>query len=304
MDDQINTANIADSRSTLDRQLDRVDKLIQSLRYQEAEANLAKAEEVFEELQTMLNPRNEIHLRIEQNRQRRMDSLASRVGHGLKRREAGKKEDGNIAFKCNWNDKGYKGICSGAVYEYNKVWGGPWCRYQLGKCRSFVGDEPVPEGCCYEARALIDCRFGAGWDHDEYGNPLPDGERKIRSARKGKIALLTTIPQGTRDRLIVGAFLIDRVSDDPGVETFILGDRNLTLDDMLAHKIKFWDFHRNPVEPSSQAWATGLFRYVSDVAVLGILEEYIHKKSAIGGDTAKAINILNRFRATCSKQAS
>jgi len=295
------TADIANTRSTLDKQLDKVDRLIEGLKYQEANANLAKAEEIFQELQTMLNPANETHLRMEQNRQTRMDSLAGRIGDGLKRREAGKKDDGNVAFKCNWNDKGYKGICSDAAYEYNKIRGGPWCRHRLCKCRIFVGRHPVPEDCCYEARALTDCKFGAGWNHDEYGNPLPDGQRKIRSARKGKIALLTTIPQGSRDRLIVGAFLIDRVLDDPGVETFILGDKNLTLDDMLAYEIKFWKFHRNPRAPSSQAWATGLFRYVSDVAVLGILEEYIRKKSLTGGDTAKATDLLNRFMLTRSK---
>lgn len=300
----MNTADITKIRSTLDGQLDKVDELIKSLKYQEAETNLTEVEEIFEQLQAMLNTGNEIHMRIQGNRQIRMDSLAARIGDGLKRREAGKKEDGNIAFKCNWNDKGYKGICSDAAYKYNQLYGGPWCRYQHGRCRSFVGLEPVPEGCCYEARALIDCKFGAGWDHDEHGNPIPHGERKIRSARKHKIALLTTVPQGSSDRLIVGAFLIDKVLDDPGVETFIVGDRDFTLDDMLAYKIKLWDFHENPVNPSSVAWATGLFRYVSDVAVLGILEEYIRKKISIGLNTAKAENLLNRFKATCSKWAS
>lgn len=298
----MNTANIANIRSALDNQLNKVDELIKSLKYQEAEQNLAEAEEIFEQLQTMLNPGNETHIRIEQNRQVRMDSLASRIGEGLKRREAGKKEDGNIAFKCNWNDKGYKGICSDAAYQYNQVYGGPWCRYQHGRCRRFVGCEPIPEDCCYEARALIDYKFGAGWDHDEYGNPIPGGERKIRSARKGKIALLTTVPPGSPDRLIVGAFLIDRVLDDPGVETFIVGDRDFRLDDMLIYTIKFWNYHKNAVNPSSTAWATGLFRYVSDAAVLGILEEYIHKKSLIGGDTTKAKDLLNRFKATCFKE--
>lgn len=297
----MNTTDIANTRSILDKQLDKVQDFIESLKYQEAEANLAKAEETFEQLQSLLEPGNEIHVRIGQNRQTRMDSLAIRIDDGLKRREAGKKRDGNVAFKCNWNDKGYKGVCSDAAYRHNQVHGGPWCRHQLNKCRTYVGRDPVPEDCCYEARAFIDCKFGAGWINDEYGNPLPDGARKIREARKGKMALLTTIPPGSRDRLIVGAFPIDRVLDDPGVETFILGDKNLTLDDMLAYKIEFWNFHRNPFAPSSQAWATGLFRYISNVAVLGILEEYIRKKSSAGGDTLKARDLLNKFTATCSK---
>ena len=293
--------NIAGIRSTLDDQLTRVEEFIKSFKYQEAETNLSKAEEIFEQLQIVLNPSNETHKRIAQNRQIRMDSLSLRIEAGLQRREAGKKEDGNIAFKCNWNDVGYKGVCSKAAYEHNRVYGGPWCRHQHGRCRSFVNYETVPDDCCYEARALIDCKFGAGWNHDEYGNMIPGGERKIRSARKGNIALLTTIPPGTADRLTVGAFLINRVLDDPGVETFIVGDRDFALDDMLTYRIRFWDFHKNPVNPSSTAWATGLFRYVSDVAVLGILEEYIYKKSSSGADTTKAKSLLNEFKNTCSK---
>ena len=41
------------------------------------------------------------------------------------------------------------------------------------------------------------------------------------------------------------------------------------------------------------AWATGLFRYVSDVSIIGILEEYISKKSAEGGDTARTEELLS-----------
>jgi hypothetical protein len=297
----MNTVNIAGIRYTLDNQLAEVKEFIKSFKYQEAEASLFKAEGIFEQLQTMLNLSNETHKRMVQNRQILMDSLSSSIEDGLQRREAGKKEDGNIAFKCNWNDKGYKGICSNAAYEHNRLYGGPWCRHQHGRCRSFVDCEPIPENCCYESRALIDCKFGAGWDHDENGNMMPGGERKIRSAKKGKIAFLTTIPPGTSDRLMVGAFLINKVLDDPGIETFILGDRNFTLDDMLAYKIKFWNFHKNPINPSSVAWATGLFRYVSDVAALGILEEYIYKKSSIGGDTTKAGGLLNRLKSSCFK---
>lgn len=297
----MNHPHIADVRSALDSHLDRVDNLIKGLKIQEAEANLVEAEGVLEQLQTMLDPSNEVHMRIQQNRQIRMDSIARRIGDGLRRREAGKKEDGNIAFKCNWNDKNYKGICSDAAYEHNQLHGGPWCRYQHGRCRSFVDCDPIPENCCYESRALIDCKFGAGWDHDQHGNPIPDGERKIRSARDGKLALLTTIPQGSLDRLVVGAFLIDRVLDDPGLETFIIGDTNLALDDMLPYRIRFWDFHKNPINPGSIAWATGLFRYVADAAVLGVLEEYIHKKNTAGGDTGTAMELLNRFRSTCSE---
>ncbi len=285
----------------LTNEVGRIQQLVAGLRYQEAENELSIAEQLLQQLEAAMDSSNVTQRQILQYRKIDMDALFRKVEDGLHRREAGKKEDGNIAFKCNWNDKGYKGVCSDEAYQYNLRYGGPWCTNQHGNCRDFVDFDPVPQDICYEARALIDCKFGAGWDHDQYGNPIPGGERKIRSARKGKMALLTTIPPGISDRLVVGAFLIDKVLDDPAVETFIVGDRDFTLDDMLPCRIKFWDFHKNALNPSSTAWATGLFRYVSDVAVLGILEQYIHEKNSTGGDTTKAVDLLNRLRGASSK---
>lgn len=285
----------------LTNKVDRIQQLVAGLRYQEAENELSIAEQLLTELQAAMNSSNMTQRQILQHRKIDMNVLFRKVEDGLQRREAGKKEDGNIAFKCNWNDKGYKGVCSDEAYQHNFRYGGPWCTNQHGKCRHSVDCDPVPEDICYEARALIDCKFGAGWDHDQYGNAILGGERKIRSARKGKMALLTTIPPGSSDRLVVGAFLIDKVLDDPRVETFIVGDRNFALDDILPYTIKLWDFHKNALNPSSTAWATGLFRYVSDVAVLGILEQYIHKKNSIGEDPTKAVDLLNRLKSASSK---
>ncbi|MDD4985316.1 MAG: hypothetical protein PHQ43_05930, partial [Dehalococcoidales bacterium] len=210
---------------------------------------------------------------------------------GLRRREEGKREDGNLAFKCNWNDKGYRGVCSEQAYQYNKQWGRPWC--WSAECRKYVGIDPVPVECCYESRALTDCSFAAGWDLD--GNNMSKA-RRILSAREGKIALLTTEPPGLHERVLVGAYIIKDVVDDPGKETWVYGDKGSVLDDMLKFKIPFWKYHKNPINPQSTAWATGLFRYVSDVAVLGILEEYISKKSRVGGNTANAGIMLAALR--------
>lgn len=279
-----------------------IQQLVAGLRYQEADSELSVAEQLLTELEAAMDSGNVTQRQILQHRKIDMDSLFRKVDDGLQRREAGKKADGNIAFKCNWNDKEYKGVCTDAAYAHNQLHGGPWCRHQHGRCRSFVGCHPAPAGCCYESHALTDCRFGAGWNHDQYGNMIPGGERKITSAKRGKIAVLTTVPPNTSHRLIVGAFVIDRVLDDPGQETFIIGDRDLMLDDMLTYAIKFWDFHKNPVTPKSTAWATGLFRYVSDAAVLGMLEEYIRTKGSISGDTTRAESLLHSFKATCSKQ--
>ena len=111
------------------------------------------------------------------------------------------------------------------------------------------------------------------------------------------IALLTTEPRHTQKPLVVSAFLIERAWDDPGAETWVYGDKTSALDDMLQYEVEFWRYHKNPGNLDSTAWATGLFRYVSDVAVLGILEEYISKKSSQGGDIRKAEELLTKLKA-------
>ena len=70
----------------------------------------------------VINQKSEIHKRIIQNSKIKIHILYQNVENGLQRREAGKKEDGNIAFKCNWNDKNYQGICSNSAYRYNHIY--------------------------------------------------------------------------------------------------------------------------------------------------------------------------------------
>ena len=151
-----------------------------------------------------------------------------------------------------------------------------------------------PDDCCYESRALIDCNFGAGWDHGPHGEPIHP--RKIKSAKRGKIALLTTQPPDSQHRLIVGAFKIIKLVEDPGKETFLYGDKETVLDDMLKYGIRFWNYHKNPRNPDSQAWSTGLFRYVSDIAIFGILEEYMDKKRKECNDASKAEKLIKALK--------
>jgi hypothetical protein len=70
---------------------------------------------------------------------------------------------------------------------------------------------------------------------------------------------------------------------------------------MFKYDIHFWNYHKNPRNPSSQSWSTGLFRYVSDIAVLGILEEYINKKHSDGGDITKAKALIKALKAQGSE---
>ena len=289
--------DVAEIREKLDSELNRIANLVKSLKFQEADEGITIVEELFEQLEKAVDPSNEIQKTIIWNRRSKMEALCQRIEDGLQRREAGKKEDGNIAFKCNWNDRGYKGICSETAYIYNIRRQSPWCIWS--RCRNFDRAQDVPEDICYESRALLDCSFGAGWDHDDKGIGIRP--RKIWAARKDKFAILTTEPPNRRERLVVAAFQITGLVEDPGKETIIFGDKSMCLDDMLSYEIKFWDYHKNPRNTKSKAWAQGLFRYVSDVAVLGILEEYISKKGANKGDTSRAIELSLRLKQKVSE---
>ena len=285
---------VARARIDLNNEIGRITTLVNNFNFQEAEENLPKVDKLYEQLAKVISLKNEVHKTILQNSRIKINLLFQDVDNGLRRREAGKKEDGNIAFKCNWNDKNYQGICSDDAYQYNQIYGGPWCL--RSRCRQFVNLPTPPDDCCYESRALIDCNFGAGWDHGPNGEPIYP--RKIKSAKRGKIAILTTQCPSSQQRQIVGAFKITKLVEDPGKETFLYGDKETMLVDMLKYGINFWKYHKNPHSPDSQSWSTGLFRYVSDIAMFGILEEYISKKGLDGGNTTKAELLIEELKNT------
>jgi hypothetical protein len=281
--------DIVRRRTALDQEIREVNRLIHNRKLQEAEERMHRVEGLFKELEDVIDHSNQIQARILWNERSELRVLTHDIEEGLDRREAGKKENGNIAFKCNWNDKGYKGVCSDDAYQVNIDRDRRWCCVQHGKCREYVDVFPPPL-VCYESRALLDCNFGAGWDHDENG----EGKRprKIQSVRQGKVALLTTESPTNDERLLIGAYAIAQVRDDPGVETFVLGDKNTALDDMLEYEIRFWDHYKNPNNPQPTAWGTGLFRYLSDFTVRGILEEYRSKAQQKGKDTSRVEQLM------------
>ncbi len=243
---------------------------ITSLQFQLAEEQLQDVNDLYDNLIKIANPESEIQQRALQRLAMEIQNAEAEIGNGLERREAGKREDGNVAFKYSWNDAGYKGICSDAVYEINRKSARTQCA--RSNCRDYIGKPPPVNECCYECQALRIYKFGAGWDHDE--NDVPVRPRHIRDVRKDRIAILTSIPHWAKERLVIGAFQITQVKDDSKSETYLYGDEATALDDMLDYKIEFWRYHKNPYRPESQAWGQGLFRYISNVAVLGILEEY------------------------------
>ena len=102
--------DVARARIALKEEIDRTNSLVAKLQFQEAEENLPKVEELYDKLATIIDPNSQIHKTIMLHNKMLIEISCQNIENGLQRREAGKKEDGNIAFKCNWNDKNYKGV--------------------------------------------------------------------------------------------------------------------------------------------------------------------------------------------------
>ncbi len=65
--------------------------------------------------------------------------------------------NGNLTFKCTWNDAGFKGICSQSAYEYNISKNRAWC--QKAPCRTFKGIPSDKDHPCYESIIFSEWRF-------------------------------------------------------------------------------------------------------------------------------------------------
>jgi len=210
-------------RENIDFLVEEIKSWIKKKSISESMQRLEKASEHLIKLKQLAV--GDIQNRVVSNRTSMLEFLAKRVDDILSKREAGKKEDGNIALKCNWNDKYYKTPCSLTAYNYNLSAGRAWCSSPLSKCREFTDEVSVEHHPCYESIALKEMYFGAGWDHTgEKTQP-----RHIYSVRRGRMAFLTTRPPGAdeKDRLIIGCLFIKKVADDPGEETkFLEIDQN------------------------------------------------------------------------------
>jgi hypothetical protein len=224
-----------------------------------------------------------------------LEILAKQIDEILSKREAGKKEDGNIAFKCNWNDMHYKAPCGQDAFEFNIREGRAWCSSSECKCRQYINVEvTLKNHPCYESIALKEMYFGAGWDHTGERNQ----PRHIHSVRQGRMAILTTRPPGVEeeDRLIIGCLYIAKAHDDPDTETKIYGDKDKSFEiDYDKIKVKFWDYYKNAGAPDLILWASGLFRYIGDETVLNILNAVGEKYKNSGKDTKKIIDLIKYY---------
>jgi len=256
----------------------------------EADAKLKEAQASLEGFRG--SAEGDVQERSVQNLSSEISALCESIDDLLSKREAGKTGDGNIALKCNWNDQGYCALCSDAAYEFNVEEGSTSCR--LSACREHGEEVSQHEHPCYESIALKEMYFGAGWDHTG-GTKHP---RHIHHVRTGRAAILTTRPPGLeeRDRLVIGVLLIDRVDDDPGEETRVHGDKHASIAIPFEEiKVRFWDHYKNPAAEDVILWASGLFRYVTNATVMGVLKDVQEKYGASGRDTAAVDGLCGHF---------
>ncbi len=210
------------------------------------------------------------------------------------------REAGSIAFKCNWNDNNYKGICSRKAYEFNQEAKHVWCIQKENECHDFI-KKNIKAFPCYESRLLLDFKFNAGIHHT---GPRKGKPMAIRKVRKGKVAFLTTREPEMKeeDRYIFGIFDIDKINDEryknkQERETTVFGNKKTSI--IINNKIKlnFWDFYKN--KDKSKFWGSGLHRYISDKEVLQILSalrnEY-EKLNLDGEEIKKINNLVSRFQ--------
>jgi len=206
-------------------------------------------------------------------------------------------KDGNIAFKMNFNDKNWTGICSEDIYNFNafskqKKY---WCSNEENNCQDWVDyDLDIDNNPCYESIALKCLGFTPGWNH---GQERP---YTCLEAKKGKIALFTSREPGSeeKDRFIFAVMLIDKIipfdESKQGLE-YYYGDKKKSIVLNKKNYIMFWDHYSNPNAPDIITWGSGLFRYINDSVIRSILEEIIKSNKYTAIEKNKAKNLIQMY---------
>ena len=166
--------------------------------------------------------------------------------------------DGNLAIKCNWNDRGYEAPCSARARKFNLDNNKKSCSSKLCDCREYNKDVNINDFPCYESIALKEMYFGAGYDL----NKRPIKPRHILGVKKYRTAILTTIPPGyeEKDRLIVGCLFIKRIKNTATKETRLYGDKIKSIKIPFRKiKINFWDHYKNPIAKDKRIWGSWTF---------------------------------------------
>ena len=186
--------------------------------------------------------------------------------------------DGNVAFKCAYNDGGdrgfvgFGGTCSnGNILRNVKTNPRRWCSSPESACRHFCDNGfrgRRPREPCYESEIMDLWRFSAGTYHteDRDGDPIP-----MKHAEAGKVALLTTRhpDHDTEEkRIVFGVYKIAEVSRDDSGQIWAEGnaDHAIRLSETAALALPYWRF-----KGGTKAWGSLLFRYLSDQDVTNFL---------------------------------
>ena len=187
--------------------------------------------------------------------------------------------DGNVAFKCNYNDgghRGFDGTCSKKnIKRHVRAGRDIWCTHMDNRCRQFYENDfqgIKPKHPCYESQIFENWKFGAG----TYTTTKKFGLRKkIKHAKTGKVALLTT--RHPRDdseekRIVFGIFKICRRDESDDGETLFAGNSEhaIRIPKAAARALPYWDFKKRP-RSGEPKWGSGLFRYISDQEVTNFL---------------------------------
>ena len=189
--------------------------------------------------------------------------------------------DGNVAFKCTYNDGGepgfvgFDGTCSDENITRNIEAGRRWCAADVNACREFFEKGfrgGRPQQPCYESQIVRRWRFGPGTSETQKGNWVPI---QMNDARVGKVAVLTTRhPDHDTEskRMVFGVYRIDRIEENAEGEIFAEGNSKtaIRLSEEAAYSLPYWEFKTLP-KSNKPDWGSHLFRYVSDREVTNFL---------------------------------
>ena len=224
----------------------------------------------------------------------------------------GSPNDGNIAIKCNYCDGGkddshigFSGVCSDRIIRNNiEVEHRIWCSNESCPCfqyykRNITRNElnsilnSSRELVCYESTMLSDWEAQAGLTEDGQTT-----KRFGSTLHRGAACVFTTrLPDMTESkRFVFGIFLIDELFNGDDNESGYVKcntDYHIELLPDEAKQIKFWNYYRNKNHPEKELWGTGLFRYLSNNAVIGILTDLINLRQ--GKQKDEVIRFLSEF---------
>lgn len=241
----------------------------------DVEQEIASLHEKKKEQEKLIEEKNAFALAYAKQRVEREAALkATRKKGGGKKDPTRRIDRKNLAFKatfCDGGEEWFRGPCSDATRERNCGYnGGKFCGTE-SVCKKALDGATLPSRVqeafadgtlCYESRLLLEYKIYAGRDRD---NTLRGWKLE-----KDRLVLLTAILPGEleKDRVIFGAFLVDKVRDK-GIEeasATSYPEYRLSLTKEEAKSMRYWDYA--PGEGKNHdliQWKENLFRYQSDL---------------------------------------